>query len=574
MAEDGDLLDGGVSGAAEHADDPSTVSLWIARRNGAAIVVDGKARLTLDFTELADRAGWTPRAKVSAFSVESSPDTPSLGSSWGFLTRNGAKLDYKPAAWDKPVRRVVVQLQGLDVKAAAQATVGAVLVIGSQRLEGRIQVQVGAKPLRITTFRARPSIVVRGKSVNFDVVCEQASSWRIEEVKDTGAVLVASSPSAQPSATVNTAPVATYRLTAKGESGAEQTANVLVKVIERVGVGSWFAAGRAWAPQDVATLCVSPEGDAIYALVRSPEAASVWWSADGFGRWDELVAAPPGMVTSAPGVCLNVNKARKLVFVGGSKVDHELTSNRVWSLDVATRTWASDWPPEEPDWTPRMGHACVVAPDSDGVAKIWVIGGADATLTALDDVHVSVDGAKWEPRPSAGSSPGWNAGTTQDPALARGRCMFGATAKDSEIWVGGGFEEPDGRAVVDIWRWNTAGKAAEQLKMASGDPFRVTTDQWYLGAFALATLDAKVWVAMVEQKGESYQAAFYPLQKAYGGWSKTAAGTSLEWLSEARFDHARIEAVGFNGCIWMVVQRYAGSGEIAASGLYYYVAPR
>jgi hypothetical protein len=560
-SDDGVLVHGMTTECARDGDSP-TVSVWLARGDTQPMELGPKDEIALDFADLVAKARpWTPE-QVEV--LGETGERPSLSAK--YLRTSGATRVYVPPRAAGPVRRVVIRLRGLSAQQPVKATIGVTLKIQGKVVQASVPIALAPEPPSITTFRARPSIAVIGRSVGFEVTCERAASWKIERVVGNTATVVASWTSgAEPpkaSDRNDTQDFVTYRVTAKGTSAGEATASVPVKIVERSG---WISAGRWWDPLQVAGLCVSPEGDAIYALVRSRDGASVWSSAEGFARWTELAPAPARMVTTAPGVCFRVGNDPKLVFAGGSKVDPRRTSSEVWILDIRTRQWdpAPDASPRRAGWEARMGHACVVARDADGAEKIWVIGGVDADGNALDDAHVSVDGVHWIAKEKV---PRWG-----------GRCMFGATVRNSEIWIGGGFVEPDGKAVDDMWRWDTTKPDGRPLVNEDGRKVTLTSgSDWDLSAFALATLDGDVYRAAVERKAAEggYQVKFTRMQKDRSGYVVPAGGENPPWLGDTEFEEGRVEAVGFNGCVWLFAQSYVGEHAIASSGLYYYVPPQ
>jgi hypothetical protein len=528
---------------------------WIGRRDGEPLLFAVSDQVTVDLADLVKQA---PAARLQVEVVGEIGQSPTFGPQWERLQTLGAKRIYGPPDEGGPVQRLVIRLIGLDARQPVKATLGVELTIAGQRQAIAVPVDLTPGPPKITTFRARPSILVTGAEATFAIGCERASSWTMAEVDGP---TLASRDGLDPRTAVTAGhtimPQASgphrFRLTARS-AGGEQRADVEVKVQDTEG---WVAAPQWWSRGQVAGLCASPGGEVIYALVRTGGSASVWWSADGFGRWEELAPAPSGVVTSAPIACLRLESGLGLVVAGGSAVDPSQPSGTVWLLDVETKAWASI----DDCWEPRTGHACVVAPDKDGAEKLWVIGGVDASDNAVGDVQVSADGRTWQRR----ATPGWAA-----------RCMFAATVKGSEIWVGGGFREPYGKAVPDIWTWDTKTGQERVLEAKPGVPMRLTESEWDLSALALTALDDVVHVVGVERtvgpEGTTYRTIDGRLTRDDVGYPTPPRVGDRAW--SVRAADFRLNAVAFNGCIWLFTQRPLGKHLIESEGLYYWVPPR
>jgi hypothetical protein len=526
-------------------------AVWIKRGDDAPLTFSASDTITIDVARVAKATGW---ARPAVEVVGDSGQNPTSGYRWPSLpTDVDTEPTFEPPEGGRSVSRLIVKLLGLTREKPVKSTLAVELTVGGRSQKIDAPVDLTAEPPRITVFRARPSIVRPGDPLTFEVECERASSWTI--VDASGKQVAASAGTTKTPARhwMQSEDESPFRLTAEG-AGGKQTASVAARL---QGEG-WISAPQRWTDGQVAALCPSPRGDVLYALVRAPGgSASVWWSADGFGRWEELAEAPRNMVTTAPAACLAVQSGVKLVFAGGSKVDPMLEANTVWALDVKTKAW-STFPQT---WEPRKGHACVVARDHDGTDKLWVIGGTNRMGNALRDVQVSADGEHWAPRPA----PPWAA-----------RCMFAATVKESgsELWVGGGFKRFDGVAVNDvwIWRWDTEAGRGNALKWLPTDE----KEGWRLSALALVTLDEKVHVAGVERQigsgGPSYRTFFGPLNEDNSGYVRPAGEAPKVWSETA--ENARLEAVAFNGCIWLFSQRALEDHVVASRGLYYWVPPR
>jgi hypothetical protein len=185
----------------------------------------------------------------------------------------------------------------------------------------------------------------------------------------------------------------------------------------------------------------------------------------------------------------------------------------------------------------------------------------DASDNAVGDVQVSADCRTWQRR----ATPGWAA-----------RCTFAATVNGSEIWVGGGFREPHGKAVPDIWTWDTTTGTDRVLEAKPGVPMRLTESEWDLGALALTALDGVVHVAGVERQvgpaGTTYRTIDGRLTRDDVGYPSPPRVGDRAWSVQAA--DFRLGTVAFNGCIWLFTQRALGKHLIESEGLHYWVPPR
>jgi hypothetical protein len=202
-----------------------------------------------------------------------------------------------------------------------------------------------------------------------------------------------------------------------------------------------------------------------------------------------------------------------------------------------------------------MGHACVVFKD-----RLWVMGGVDAHWNALNDAWVW-DGKTWHKQELPTPGP-----------LAR--CLFGATSATA-LWIGGGFQEPDGKPCPDLWTsQGTAWTQVRWPKDKGGEALHITDGA--LPASTIAVLKDE------HQKDEhqrehvyviGYRDIFFRLKERGDGHDPDPITDHPVW-PQFEGEPARLESVAFNGCIWLFAQGYSGRDRIESSALYYWVPPK
>ena len=181
----------------------------------------------------------------------------------------------------------------------------------------------------------------------------------------------------------------------------------------------------------------------LYAIFRlrfaGKEKAFLFETQNPFGGWRFVESSvsnqkgffiPNGFATS-PGVyCKD-----KLWLLGGSQIDPDNTSNRVWTFDPKKKTWEDVGAAK---WSPRMGHGVEVVIE-DQREKIWVMGGRDEAGNALNDVWaLDVVDRSWTPLPKPPS-----------PQIWEPRCLFSTAVCEQKIWLYGGAKEPFSAELYD-----------------------------------------------------------------------------------------------------------------------------
>lgn len=264
-----------------------------------------------------------------------------------------------------------------------------------------------------------------------------------------------------------------------------------------------------------------------------------------------------------------------LYFVGGSKIDISVYSNRITvvSLTNGGRSYI-DAPA---DMKPRAMHAVVVYPDTTGNDNIWVIGGADKNGNGLNDVW-RYNGDTWAAVPTTG-------------VIFPKRCQFAATVQtdvngEKSIWIGGGAVRYNGSTLNDLWVYKTAGW--QKVRNSDGSADLQYSDEW-LTAASLCYVRTNS-NSVPDPATGSYR---YILSSNINDITGVGKKLSCNWISAvdtarnyckwsnvavttpeltAAFDTARSFAaatIGFNGCAWTIVMAYVSKGNIEVSRLYY-----
>ena len=418
------------------------------------------------------------------------------------------------------------------------------LTIYEKSYENSFPIYLLLKAPTIKKFRATPTILVVGSDVDLEWSLENTTDYEIRN-KKYEKIKLPDPPKHACRRLINEENFAVFHLIARHDKA------LTIKTVEiKVSRESGWQSGN-WPPEgQIAGLMVSPTREEIYAIVRGKK-NSIWNSPDGFRDWENVDSEVPVDMVTSPGVYFN----NQLVLVGGSKIDPNQVSNEVHRFDLKEKKW-SKLPKSQKHWPKRMGHACLVFPDQDDIQKVWVMGGADENWNALNDIWVwdGNDGNEWEQK------------TTDAPWPTR--CMFGAGVIANEVWIGGGFEEPQGKSRDDLWRWD--GKTWQSLKGQQGD-FKII-DNGFLCASALVSLDQNAYF-IGTKKDQHYKALFANMRRQPGGkYVAPTPNAPLDWTLQ--IPDSMLEAVEFNGCIWLSAQAYRGKNRIENSGLYYWVPPK
>jgi hypothetical protein len=393
----------------------------------------------------------------------------------------------------------------------------------------------------IEKFRAFPSLLVAGKAVHFTWSCNQTPADQLKLLTEAGVELAFDTPNSASLQSRQAGPARYHLSVRRGPTEARKT--VQVQALD----SSRWGAGTGWWTGQIASLIVSQGGETLYAIVReSADSASLWRSSDGFSSWEKIDTTVPAHLATSPGVCFN----DKLLLVGGSRIDPHRVANTLYQFDPEKPAQGFTPLSPLPPWQPRMGHACVVFQD-----QLWVLGGADTNWNALNDLW-AWNGKAWQ---------------KQGEALWSKRCMLSATATATALWVAGGLTQPDGKALQDIWKLQGGTWMSVQRPKRGGgnEPLR-------LGASD--ALPASTLVGLTDEHAQEhmyvvgYHNTFYRLRENAGLYEPDPITHYPAWPPFAE-PPSRLEAVAFNGCLWLFAQGYRGRNQIEGSDLYYWVPP-
>jgi galactose oxidase-like protein len=527
-----------------------SLTFRLARTTGGRLSMDLQGNLRVSLAALMTRATqWNPR-DLQVHGTAKRDDQTEVKLPWELAGGEPDRATFYPPEEQLQPEALIVTFSRLITEGEVDVTLELTLEAKDGTYTIDAPVRRAAEPPIVRTFSASPSLLVLGSSTTLEWACERFEQYRIE---GGGQELVserADTPKSKKLLTVNQAGLRDYTLTAT-RGAAVTTKSIRLNVSSSAG---WKSSGSWWdAPgQQVGGLIVGGDGHALLALVRGSGGASLWSSPDGFTAWERVSKSVPRHVATSPAVFFNGT----VVVVGGSKVDPHHVSNDVYRLDPATGAWARERGP----WAARMGHACVVFRDRDGDAKIWVIGGADGNWNALKDVWVSGDAKTWTKK--TGEVP-WSA-----------RCMLAASASADELWIGGGFPEPDGAALGDIWKKPAGEDAWRQVTIRDIDnrPVEIVDPNARLHAFTLTCSRTRTYVVAYQDHQQDRSVFAAIKEDRTDSYSMQRQASRPAWPNFRR-EPSRLESVLFNGCLWLFAHGYLGRDEVEASSLSYWVPP-
>lgn len=215
------------------------------------------------------------------------------------------------------------------------------------------------------------------------------------------------------------------------------------------------------------TLLINDADTALYGVFRSANNACLYRlypDSGKFGRDDELLKnseIPKGMERS-PGAFWN----SKIWLVGGSQIDPNVCSNKVWSYSP-TDNKSLITEIADPKWKPRMGHTCFLFQD-----KLWIMGGIDANGNPLKEVWNTSDGKTW-------SLIGELSGANWKPTAF---CFLAVAPETKNLNVYGGVDAPFGTPMnifftitetptPNQYEWSESVKDKHGTELSVGKPY-------------------------------------------------------------------------------------------------------
>ena len=473
----------------------------------------------------------------------------------------------------QPSERIVIGL--CNVKPTLQQPAALSVEVTLDGTEKKLDFQLAPDEPKIEKFRAEPSIIHTNRKTTLQWACDSGIKLsKIERDKEIP-IQVSQSDRQKPDAPGVDEGRVTYKLTAT-KNNVTRVAATTVKVVN---TSQWQRPLNGWDSEDQLTgLCLSPDGDTLYAIVRSKSKGGLLYSTtDGFSSWKELCfdkcsnwgtvsPARQSELTTVPVAALQLNSQPVLVFAGGSKIEYgyDKASNAVSLLRLGDERWED----HAANWKPRAGHVCVVTHEG-GSPKIWVIGGLGRYGNPLNDAWVSADGVKWT-NPLGKEEP-WLIADWQ------GRGLFGATVKEemrdgevtkSEIWLGGGFQRPDGGPCNDL------GYIDARARTYTPE-YPTLMPDGYPSGLALAVLRKDLYAAGTYKTSDAlgnivYGTIFDTVKRNPEGKLALTRSKREDWSRDWR--QSKVEAVGFNGCVWVCSLRLENEpDQVETSDLYYRV---
>lgn len=177
------------------------------------------------------------------------------------------------------------------------------------------------------------------------------------------------------------------------------------------------------------------DGVKLYGIWITNGKAGLYSATHPWLTWNPENENVPEKMSTSPAVCF----LNRLWMVGGSVIDPSGCSNQVWSYESGS--WVQK---KDADWSPRMGHACLVMKN-----RIWVLGGMNEDGNSLNEVW-SWDGeGKWIRQKNAAWPKRCMPAATNFPAMKR---LNGKTVPEDRIWIYGGVTEPFGDPFDDVWK--------------------------------------------------------------------------------------------------------------------------
>ena len=539
---------------------------------------------------------------------------------------------YKPNPSDAlpEVNTIVIRLtvtvpeNGLQHTVMLSATIGGEAAKFDEQDSVALEIHLPPNTPEIRAFRAVPSLIGLNTPFRLEWLGRNAVSWELDNSKLKDTLEVTGRDMAGVWQTfkfkppkIKAAGPYTYRLVASSAGGAKAEASARLRVVE---TQQWRESFRPWDDTgDIRGLCVGVDYDTkaekLYAVVLSrplpPDddddgpastpgkdvkqpgttrpVGKLWSSEDGLS-WTSLGLEIPQQFVTSPVIALPSTDAKNpkptLVFAGGSKIDYDTLKKENFSDEVYLLNLNSSAPgeanrPHKCGWPRRAGHVCLLGKDEDGEEKVWIIGGLSPSGAALRDAWVCKNpgpGRTWNSR----QFPDWKRSYHFTAAVKqRGNLRKMRASAGPEFWFLGGFQDrydgtPYGR--VHIFQTEGGIKSLQQddvisdsLRTSSGVALRTS-------GVALVALHELVWLictqaALDVRSGNTY---FQPLEE----WTNDTKIDRMEeddqWLKPDLGDHVkykRIEAVAFNGCIWVFALYLKDDlhSEIKSTRLQYYI---
>jgi hypothetical protein len=303
-----------------------------------------------------------------------------------------------------------------------------------------------------------------------------------------------------------------YELRAFDQADASQSRTIVQTV--HVLQSGWHAVAfpRYGYP---AVLCSLSDVN-LYGIFIKHGDARLCSSKHPFSIWDlENETVPENMATS-PGVGFD----NRIWLVGGSNVDTDNCSNRVWAYDAEKGIWQE----HSAGWPARMGHTCLVFNQ-----RLWIMGGLDTDGNPLNDVHSMDAQGNWQQHKDAPWDP---------------RCMAAAVSHNNKLWLYGGCAEPYSDPRPDMWvssngdTWDRYRILPQLENDALGQPISNT----------LQVIDGKLHLMGSFRAGQTVRALMCVLNEAQRSWFVTPV--THPWDQQGQNTHS-LGGDTFNGLLFL-----------------------
>ncbi|PKV50553.1 galactose oxidase-like protein [Aquimarina sp. MAR_2010_214] len=338
-------------------------------------------------------------------------------------------------------------------------------------------------------------------------------------------------------------------------------------------------------PFVIANICAAQKSDYLFCLMLKTENGVVQIDHIGytqnafFGEWSRIELSEEEKKSLQPFILSPLvhlqfndsdkNSLGKLFFVGGSSLETNKTSNAIAAVDLKIKNDDTDDSKvfihsKNIGWKARMGHTCVVFPFAEKDC-IWVIGGADESGNALNDIWVSENGEVWKgwrQKPENENKSPWEARFMASIAIE-----LDVSKKKNALWFGGGFNPMNEEQRPDIWRFDKHNWS--KIPSLSFPPDYMSSGMISISNENNNSSDLYIMGGLKHTQimGNYFNKVIKSDQK----YTLIQHNTSINTDSFDTRSLAVIRTVFFQGCLWYIV--LSKDEGVHCSKLYYWVPP-
>jgi len=322
-----------------------------------------------------------------------------------------------------------------------------------------------------------------------------------------------------------------YKLVAmdRVDKNKQQEKEVTVHVVER----GWRRLDDFRASLGYPAVLCNLDGLKLYGIWIKQGKAGLYFSTHPWLGWKVENANVPEKMATSPAVCF----ANQLWLVGGSAADPKNFSNQIWCYDGGKWIQKTD-----ADWSPRMGHACVVMQN-----RVWVLGGMDADGKPLNEVWSCDRERKWVRHPNAGWSPRRMLAATNFPWYEEVTDRAGVTSVvvHERHWIYGGVKEPFGDPLEDMWK-SGDGKNWESRKAPGDDDKSIGKP---IGC-TLQVLNKELNLLGTFRAGTSTPSRQFILQEGQQTWHPSPISVEKAW-DQQKGNTFSLSSVEYKGLLFL-----------------------